>query len=242
MVGQSGPALGTPAGWVHLRGIIRRTHPPAQLVAAPAASLVQLRSADHHAFPPAFLAVGPIRGIAAHHADRERLRDVLGDREQLRHGLERFTGVVLVEAGDDDALPPSREPLAHLDQVRPEELSLVDADHLCFVRVAEHILRGRDGSRRDSQLAVGDDLIVGVSDVDRRLEDLDLLAGDERSAQAANQLFSLAAVHAPDDDFDPTGAGKRRGGLSHGRGTLSSAPLCVNERQASGGAPALTSL
>ena len=42
--------------------------------------------------------------VAAHHADRQRLGDVLGDRQQLRHRLERLAEVVLVEAGDDDAL------------------------------------------------------------------------------------------------------------------------------------------
>ena len=61
---------------------------------------------------------------------------------------------------------------------------------------------------RDAQLAVRDDVVVGVARVDRRLEDLHALAGDLRAAQAADELFALAAEHAADDDLDPA---RRRG-------------------------------
>src|SRR5256714_5257789 len=40
-----------------------------------------------------------VGGLAAADADGVRLRDVLGDGEELRHRLERFSGVVPVEAG-----------------------------------------------------------------------------------------------------------------------------------------------
>ena len=46
-------------------------------------------------------------------------------------------------------------------------------------------------------------MVVGVAGVERGLEDLDLLAGDLRAAQPADQLLALAAEHAADDDFDP---------------------------------------
>ena len=46
-------------------------------------------------------------------------------------------------------------------------------------------------------------MIVGEAGVDDRLEDLHALAGDLGAAQAANQLFALAAEHATDDDLDP---------------------------------------
>ena len=63
--------------------------------------------------------------------------------------------------------------------------------------------RAGTGLRLDPHLAVRHDVIVGVAGVDRRLEDLDLLAGDLRAAQPADQLLALAAEHAADDDFDP---------------------------------------
>ena len=52
------------------------------------------------------------------------------------------------------------------------------------------------------------DVIGRVARIDGRLENLHALAGDLRAAQAANQLFALAAEHAPDDDLDPA---RRRG-------------------------------
>jgi hypothetical protein len=68
------------------------------------ARLVQVGAADDDRPAFADLAIRAIRGRAAHHADRQRLGDVLRDREQLGHRLERPPAVVLVEAGDDDAL------------------------------------------------------------------------------------------------------------------------------------------
>jgi len=48
-----------------------------------------------------------------------------------------------------------------------------------------------------------DDVILAVTVVDERLEDLHLLFRDLRAPQPADQLFALAAEHAADDDFDP---------------------------------------
>jgi hypothetical protein len=50
---------------------------------------------------------------------------------------------------------------------------------------------------------MGDDLIGGVPDVECRLEDLDALPRDLGTAQPADELLALAAVHAADDHFDP---------------------------------------
>src|SRR5262249_35469394 len=43
--------------------------------------------------------------------------------------------------------------------------------------------------------------------VDRGLEDLDLLPGDLRTPQPADELLALAAEHAARDHFDPAGPG-----------------------------------
>src|SRR6185503_4162710 len=120
-------------------GFGHRTRPAAQVEAAPAARLVDLGAAHHDAAAALHLAIRPVGGRAADDADRQRLRDVLGDREQLRHGLERLRLIVLVQPGDDDALAHARELLAHVHQLRAQELALVDADHLCLVRVLEHV-------------------------------------------------------------------------------------------------------
>src|SRR5262249_14326452 len=105
-------------------------HAAAELEAAPATRFVEIGAADDHAAALLDLAIGAIGRRAAHHADRQRLGDVLGDREQLRHGLERHAAVVLIEAGHDHALPLACQRLAHLHEIRPEELPFVDADDL----------------------------------------------------------------------------------------------------------------
>jgi len=199
-----------------------------ELVAAAAARLVEIDAADDHASGAALLAIGAVGGPPAHHADGERLGDVLGDGEQVRHGLEGAPRVVLIEAGDDDALAAPRQPLAHPDQVGPEELALVDADDLGVAREVEDLLGVLDRVRGDAQLAVRHDVVAGVAVVDDGLEDLDALTGDLGPAQTADELFGLAAVHAADDDFDPALVREVRGGLGHGRGTLSEAPGAVN--------------
>src|SRR5690348_13777343 len=76
--------------------------------------------------------LGVIGRRAAHHADRQGLGDVLRNREQLRHRLERLAEVILVQAGDDDALALIGERRADGWQLDIEELPLVDSDDLRF--------------------------------------------------------------------------------------------------------------
>ena len=57
--------------------------------------------------------------------------------------------------------------------------------------------------RRNPQLAVRHDVVVGVAGVHGRLEDLYALPRNLRAAQPADELFALAAEHAADDDLDP---------------------------------------
>src|SRR6516162_6433909 len=70
-------------------GFGHRTRPAAQVEAAPAARLVDLGSAHDDAAAALHFSIRAIGRRAADHADRQRLGDVLRDRQQLRHGLER---------------------------------------------------------------------------------------------------------------------------------------------------------
>ena len=49
-----------------------------------------------------------VGGVAADHADGQRLGDVFRDSEQLGHRLERLAEIVLIEARDDDAFARRR--------------------------------------------------------------------------------------------------------------------------------------
>src|SRR5262245_4471626 len=220
-------AAGRTSGPVRMglsRGFGRGARPATQVEAAAAAGLVDLRAAHDHAASALHFAVRAVGRRAAHDADGQRLGDVLGDREQLRHGLERAGLVVLVEPRHDHALAHARELLAHRHQLAAEELPLVDADDLRLVRVAQHLARALHRARRDAQLAVGDDGVPGVAVVQGRLEDLHPLARDLRPAQAADQLLGLAAVHAAHDDLDGAGPGQGARGFAHGTRDATGAP------------------
>ena len=90
-------------------------------------------------------------------------------------------------------------------QLGVEELPLVDADDFGVAADLRQQVarRGQRCSDGNAQLAVRDDVILGVAGVDGGLEDLDPLPGDLGAAQPADQLLALAAEHAADDHFDP---------------------------------------
>src|SRR5262245_31407756 len=108
--------------------------PAAQVVTAPAASLVDLGAAHDDAAAPLHFSIRTVGGRTADDADRERLGDVFGDRQQLRHGLERPCEVILVQAGHDHPLAHAGQLLHHVHEALAQELALVDADDLRLVR------------------------------------------------------------------------------------------------------------
>ncbi len=137
-------------------------------------------------------------------ADRERFRDVLGDRQQLGHRLERAPQIVLIEAGDNHALATIRQRIAGRRQIGVEKLPFVDPDDLrVVVDLLEHLVRAPDVLRCHPHVTVRHDMAFAEAVVEERLEDLHVLAGDLGAAQAANQLLALSAEHAAADDLDP---------------------------------------
>src|SRR5262245_37201777 len=54
-----------------------------------------------------------------------------------------------------------------------------------------------------TQVAVGNDFVLGVARVDGRLENLYPLPRDGGASQPANQLFALAGKHGTANHFDP---------------------------------------
>jgi len=169
-----------------------------------AARFVHPGGADQHAVAAGDQPLRVVRRIAADDADGQRLGDVFGNREELRHRLERTAQVVLIQTRDDHTFPAVRERVARGRQVRVEELPFVNPDDLGVVVDALHELVGAlHALRRHTHVAVRDDVIFAVAVVDERLEDLDLLLRNLRAAQPANELLALAAEHAAGDDFDP---------------------------------------
>ncbi len=144
-----------------------------------------------------------VAGPAAAVADGLELVDELGAAEELGHGAERKAAEVLVEAGGDDARSVLDEALDDVDDLRREELHLVDADRVVAARDPDDLLRPRHGDGAHLRARVADDVADVVAVVDARLHDERALAGDLRAAQPADELLALAAEHRPADDFEP---------------------------------------
>ena len=70
------------------------------------------------------------RILPAHRADRGELVDALGQRHERGQRLERLTRERDVQSRDDDHHPSRGEVADHLDELRAEELGLVDGEHV----------------------------------------------------------------------------------------------------------------
>ena len=169
-----------------------------------AARFVDAGRADQHAVAAGDEPLRVIRGIAADDADGERLGDVFGNRQKLRHRLERPAEVVLVQTGHDHAFAAVRQLLQAAGRFWSKNCpSSMPTTSVSRPSTRKQLVRAAHGGRRDPHVAVRDDVIVAVAIVDERLEDLDVLAGDLRAAQPPDQLLALAAEHAAGDDLDP---------------------------------------
>src|SRR5581483_10546614 len=109
-----------------LSNLLDRRQRRIEAVAAP--RFVETASADQHAVAARDEPLRVIRGIAADDANRQRLRDVFRDREELRHRLERPAQIILIEPRDDDPFAAIRQRVADRRQSHVEELAFVDAD------------------------------------------------------------------------------------------------------------------
>src|SRR6266850_698311 len=170
-----------------------------------ATSLIEIACAHEQAVSAGYESLGSIRRRPAPDANSQRLRDVLCDGQQLRHGIERPSSKILIEARNNDALSRIGEFVANSDKFHIEELSFVDSHHLrAFLEQAEDLPRTGHELCSDFHFAMADDVVFVVTRVELRFENLHALPGNLRPAEPANQLLALAAEHAAADHFDPT--------------------------------------
>ena len=104
-----------------------------------------MQFAEHHLFVSLHDAVTDMGKIAAADTDGVYLRDIFGNGAQSRHRTERHTFEIHVEPGNDDALAPIGQSVAHLHQPFVEKLRLVYAYHIGFSGHQQNALTGFDG-------------------------------------------------------------------------------------------------
>jgi hypothetical protein len=132
------------------------------------------------------------------------LRDILCDGEQSRHGAERATQIILIQACGYHPHARVRKLHADIDYAVVEKLGLIDSDHLD----SEDELRSKPGGifyHEGVQFAIiARDYAMRIEAiVYDRLENLRALARYLGAAYATDQLFALAAEHPSRDYFYP---------------------------------------
>jgi hypothetical protein len=122
---------------------------------------------EQHAVAARHQTLRVVGRIPADHADRQCLGDVLGNRKQLRHRLERLAEIILVEPRDDHPLATVGKLVDDRWEFLIEELSFIDADDLRVVLdEVEQRARVHDRARRNPHLAVRHNRIVRVARVE----------------------------------------------------------------------------
>ena len=114
--------------------------------------------------------------------------------------------------GSDDWIPTKEiaEKLLARKQKKPyfvgEKLYLIDSHHLhaLHIDVQENLGRVVHGRGNAGVLVVGDHLHLVIARVDRGLEELDLLVGELRTSNAAQQLLCFPRKHRTANHLNPS--------------------------------------
>jgi hypothetical protein len=149
-------------------------------------------------------ALGIVGGLAAADANGVGFRDVFGNGKELRHGLKRPAGVILVQSRDNNPDSAARKFICNRHQLVVKELPLVDSDDLrIWLKLLKDLDGGFYGPGFMAHLGMGHDVITRISDIDSRLKDLHLLTGDLGPSQPADQFFGLAGKHRAGYHLNP---------------------------------------
>jgi hypothetical protein len=121
----------------------------------------------------------------------------------LRHGLERFSSVILVQPGDDYSLAGVCKFLGHVHKARIEELTFIDSDDLRLARTTKDLRRVFHDSGREAGVTVRNDVVGAEACVNSRLENSHIQARDLGTPDPPDEFFGLAAEHTSGDDLNP---------------------------------------
>src|SRR5438046_5466442 len=118
--------------------------------------------------------------------------------------MKRPGQVIRNEAGDDDAVAHVGEANDAVNNFLAEKLRFINADHFgADVEASFQVGSITHALRSNADVAVGDDVVLGVALVNPGLKNLYPLAGDFGAAKPANQFLALAAEHRTADHFNP---------------------------------------
>ena len=172
------------------------------VVAFAAERLVDVFLTEDDEFLAGGQAVAVVGEVAAADTDRVDFLDIFRNGHETRYGTERLAEIVGVESGDDDTNAAVGERLADLNEAFIEKLRFIDADDLHVRRDVQHPGGRPDRRTGNGRGVMGNDIQVGVTFVDGRLENLDFLFGELGAFETTDQFLGLAGEHGTADDFD----------------------------------------
>ena len=147
--------------------------------------------------------LGPGSGLAANDADGLELSNAFGDGQKFRHGSERLTAKIHVEARTDHAHSAVSELITDVDDRVVEELNFIDADNPRIIfHSVEDLTCVSHGNGKDAIRIVRLDVIFAVTIIDFRFENLNFLATVLSALDAPHEFFRLPAKHTSADDLD----------------------------------------
>jgi hypothetical protein len=101
----------------------------------------------------------------------------------LRHRLEGFSQVILIQSRHDDSFSHVGELIADIHELGIEKLTFIDTDNLSpMVHFFQNFRGVANQFRFDAHFAMRDDVVASVSAVDLGFENLNPLAGDLSAA------------------------------------------------------------
>jgi hypothetical protein len=151
--------------------------------------------------------------LSADHTDSGELGDLVGECHQIGDRTEGLVREGRIEAREDDSLAKVNKLEGERDDIRVEELHLVDANDIHLMElvagkeiVAEAIAgRGDDGGVM-GVLRVASNCRAMVPEVDIGLVAGHALTRNSRALKASDQLLGLAREHGAGDDLDAAGS------------------------------------
>jgi len=178
------------------------------MVTVPASGFVKFRGPDFNFFIiitggfPVDHALGTAGRLAALHADGLKFINDLGCCHQCRDGAEGFTPEILIQSRHHYSFALIGQLLADIDNLVAKKLDFIDSNYLSFgFQVNKKLLRVVDRQGFQSQAVVRADFHFLVTLVQSGFKNLNILPGDLRPFDPADQFLAFSAEHSSGNHF-----------------------------------------
>ena len=130
-------------------------------------------------------------------------RHIFSDAEKFRHWTKRHTHVIHVQTSNDYAHSSTGQLIAYFHNPFVKKLSFINGYYHFIGHHRENGRRVRYRHGGQARSFVTDDILFMVTVIDHWLKKHHFLVRDNRTIEAANQLFCFARKHGSTNHFNP---------------------------------------